>query len=217
MTYPAPSLGSVVPVSVSPGPFSLTVNGSGFVNGAKVLWNGAPLAIAFVSSAKVMATGTASQVGSVGITVANPGPTAVSTALALNVTPSVSVVVAPSGASVTPGATKQFQATVTGSANQSVTWGVVGSPAAGAITGNGVYTAPAVAPVAGLATVYAVAVADGVTKGSATIAIQDPLAISYGRFLEGSKRLTTVSASRSWWTMPIRLTRSKKYSARYAR
>src|SRR5207237_8058044 len=181
---PAPSLGSVVPAPIPPGPFSLTVDGNGFVNGARVLWNGAPLATAFVSSAKLTATGTASQVGSASITVANPGPAAVSTALALNVTPSVSVAVAPSGASVTPGATKQFQATVTGSANQSVTWGVVGRPAAGVITGNGVYTAPAVAPVAGLATVYAVAAADGVTKGSATIAIQDPLAITYGRFLE---------------------------------
>src|SRR5204862_7989919 len=88
------------------------------------------------------------------------------------------------GASVTPRGTKQFQATVSGSANQSVTWGVVGSPDAGVIDSTGVYSAPAVAPVAGVATIYAVAAADGVTKGAATIAIQDPLAITYGRFLE---------------------------------
>ena len=179
----APSLSSVVPASISLGPFSLTVNGSGFVNGAKVLLNGTPLATTFVSSAKLTATGTTSQAGSASITVAN-GPGAVSAALALTVTPKVSVLVAPNGASVTPGGTKQFQATVSGSANQSVTWGVVGSPDAGVINGGGLYTAPAVAPVAGVATVYAVAVADGATKGLGTIAIQDPLAITYGRFLE---------------------------------
>jgi hypothetical protein len=184
VSAPAPSLSSVVPASISPGPFSLTVNGSGFVSGAKVLWNGSPLATSFVSSAKLTATGKASQVGSASITVANPGPGAVSTALALNVTPSVSVAVTPSGASATPGGTKQFQASVSGSANQAVTWGVVGGPDAGVIDGNGVYTAPAVAPVAGLVTIYALAAADGVTKGSTTIAIQDPLAITYGRFLE---------------------------------
>jgi hypothetical protein len=182
--YPAPSLGSVVPATVAPGPFSLTVNGAGFVSGAKVRWNGAPLTTVFVSSTKLTASGTASQLGSASITVANPGPGAVSGPLALNVKTTVSVAVATSGASVTPGATKQFQATVSGSANPSVTWGVVGSPDAGVINGSGLYTAPAVPPVAGLATVYAVAAADGVTKGSTTIAIQDPLAITYGRFLE---------------------------------
>jgi hypothetical protein len=183
VSFAAPSLSSVMPASISPGPFSLTVNGSGFVNGAKVLLNGTPLATTFVSSAKLTATGTTSQAGSASITVAN-GSGAVSAALALTVTPKVSVLVAPNGASVSPGGTKQFQATVCGIANQSVTWGVVGSPDAGVINGSGLYTAPAVAPVAGVATVYAVAVADGSTKGSATIAIQDPLAITYGRFLE---------------------------------
>jgi hypothetical protein len=35
-------------------------------------------------------------------------------------------------------------------------------------------------------TIYAVAAADGVTRGSATVSIQDPKAITYGRFLEQS-------------------------------
>jgi hypothetical protein len=110
----------------------------------------------------------------------------VSAALTVNVTSSVSVSISPIGASVMPGGTAQFQATVSGSTNKAVTWGVVGSPAAGVIDGSGVYTAPAVPPLGGLATVYAVAAADGVTKAATTISIQDPRAITYGRFLEQS-------------------------------
>ena len=73
-----PVLGSVAPVSLSLGAFNLTVAGSGFVNCARVLWNGAPLTTTFVSSSKLTATGTTTQLGSVSVTVANPGPGAVS-------------------------------------------------------------------------------------------------------------------------------------------
>lgn len=183
---PTPVLGSVAPVSVSLGAFNLTVAGSGFVNGARVLWNGAPLTTTFVSSSKLTATGTTTQLGSVSVTVANPGPGAVSAGLAVNVTSSLALSISPIGASVTPGGKTQFQSTVTGSTNKAVTWSVVGSPAAGVIDSSGVYTAPVVPPVGGLATVYAVAAADGVTKAATTISIQDPLAVAYGRFLEQS-------------------------------
>jgi len=114
---PTPVLGSVAPVSVSLGAFNLTVAGSGFVNGARVLWNGAPLATTFVSSSKHTATGATTQLGTRSVTDANPGPGAVSAGLAVNVTSSVAVSISPIGASVTPGGTTQFQATVTGSTN----------------------------------------------------------------------------------------------------
>ena len=141
---PTPALSSVAPVSVPLGAFSLTVAGSGFVNGARVFWNGAPLATTFVSSSKLTATGTTTQLGSVNVNVVNPGPGAVSAAFAVTVTSRVSVSISPIGASVMPGRTTQFQAMVSGSTNQAVTWGVVGSPAAGVIDGSGVYTAPVV-------------------------------------------------------------------------
>jgi Protein of unknown function (DUF1800) len=183
---PTPVLSSVSPSPVPLGAFTLTVNGSGFVSGARVLWNGTPLATTFVSSARLTATGSAAQLGSVNVTVANPGPGAVSTALALNVTSRVTVSITPIGVSVTPGRTVQFQATVTGSANTAVAWAVVGSPGAGVIDANGLYTAPAVPPPSGLASVSAVAAADGVTRATTTVALPDPLAITYGRFLEQS-------------------------------
>ena len=181
---PKPLLSSLAPAALPPGSFTLTVNGSKFVSGATVLWQGAPLATTFVSATRLTATGAATQLGSVAITVANPGPNAVSTGLTLNVTSSLSVSIAPSTANVPPGGTKQFQATVGGSANQAVIWSVAGSPTTGTIGATGLYSAPAIPPLGGLVTVFATASADGVTKGSATVSIQDPKAITNGRFLE---------------------------------
>lgn len=184
VSHPVPSVSSLAPASVSFGEFSLTVNGSGFVNGAKVLWKGSPLATKFASSSQLTATGTAKELGPAGLAVANPGPGAVSATVTANVTPNVSVSILPTSTNLPPGGTKQFQATVKGSANTAVTWGVVGSPATGTVDKTGLYTAPGVRPLGGVVTVYAVAAADGVTRGSASVSIQDPKAITYGRFLE---------------------------------
>ncbi len=182
--YAIPTLSSLSPNSLSLGTFKLTVNGSTFVNGAQVMWNGTPLTTNFVSPSQLTATGTATQLGAVSITVANPGPGAVSTPLTVNVTSSLVVTVSPNTVSLPPNGMQQFQVTVTGSPNQAVTWGVVGNPSTGTITNTGLYTAPGAPPIGGTVTVHAIAAADGVTQGSATISIQDPQAITYGRFLE---------------------------------
>src|SRR5262249_4633604 len=181
-----PSLTSVAPSSLPLGAFNLTVTGTKFVRGARVKWNGAPLATTFVSASQLTATGTAAQVGSVAITVANSGPSAESQALALSVTSRLAVSITPASTSVAPGGTIAFQVAVSGSANQAVVWSVAGGAANGVIDATGQYTALDAAPVAGLVTVYAVAAADGVTRGSATVSIQDPQAITNGRFLEQS-------------------------------
>lgn len=180
----APLLKSVTPTSVGVGEFNLTVNGSRFANGAQVLWNGTPLTTQFVSSSRLTATGKASQTGTVRVTVANPGPEAVSAPVIVTVFQRVSVTLTPASASVQTDGTQQFQAVVSGSSNQGVTWGIIGDSTAGSINPSGLYTAPSVAPVAGTVTVYAVAAADGKTRGTATISIQDPGAVTYGRFLE---------------------------------
>ena len=295
------------PTTLSPnpmrvGPFTLTVLGSRFVSGARVLWNGVALPTAFTSTTRLTATGTATRAGSVSITVANPGPDAVSAPLILTVTaqptststatrtvttrvastptltrtvtvaptstptavptevrpsptatrtvtvaatstptmvptevvsptmtrtatvipsstqtvartvvastptvartatavstrtigpttnPAIAVTVAPASGTVQTGLSLQFQATVTGNANQTVTWKVNntvgGDPAVGTITSGGLYTAPATVPLAGFVTVSAVSVVDGTTQGAAVITIQDPLAVTYGRLLD---------------------------------
>jgi uncharacterized protein (DUF2141 family) len=69
----------LVPTAVAPGgpAFTLTVNGSGFVSGATVHWNGAARTTTFVSSSQLTAAIPASDIATAGtasITVANPAP-----------------------------------------------------------------------------------------------------------------------------------------------
>ena len=185
-----PYLTSAAPNPMPPGAFTLNMTGSRFVSGAQVLWNGTPLATNFVSATQLTATGNATQLGVATLTVMNPGPGAVSTPLTVNVVSALVVNIVPASVNVQAGATQQFQAAVSGNANQAVTWkvnGVVGGDStSGTITASGLYTAPNAIPTSGIATVSAVSVADGLTQGTATVTIQDPQAITYGRFLEQS-------------------------------
>jgi hypothetical protein len=69
----------LVPAAAAPGSgaFTLTVNGTGFVSGAVVNWNGSPRTTTFVSSSSLQASITAADVASKGtatVTVVNPAP-----------------------------------------------------------------------------------------------------------------------------------------------
>src|SRR5215472_722192 len=69
----------LVPDTVKPGSpgFTLTVNGTGFVSGAVVRWNGSPRATTFVNSSRLKATVLSSDVARAGagsVTVINPSP-----------------------------------------------------------------------------------------------------------------------------------------------
>jgi probable HAF family extracellular repeat protein len=99
--------------------FTLTVNGSSFVSGATVQWNGSPLTTTFVSAAQLTAAVPGSliaNVGSASVTVVNPGSTA-SSALTFSIN---SVTVGgPVITSLSPGAAiaggSTFNLTVSGS------------------------------------------------------------------------------------------------------
>src|SRR5216684_465017 len=54
-----PIMTGLNPSSIPLGAFTLSVTGSNFVNGAQVLWNGAPLTTSFISSSSLQATGNA--------------------------------------------------------------------------------------------------------------------------------------------------------------
>jgi hypothetical protein len=76
---PVPSLTTVSPSSATAGgsAFTLTVNGSNFVSGATVQWNGATRTTTFVNSTQVTAAIPASDIavaGSAQVTVVNPAP-----------------------------------------------------------------------------------------------------------------------------------------------
>lgn len=87
----------VVPSAVAPGgpSFTLTVNGTGFVSGATVNWNGAPLTTTFVSSSRLTATVPAANTATLGtarVRVTNPGSSVASIVAYLAVSPTVSSV-----------------------------------------------------------------------------------------------------------------------------
>jgi hypothetical protein len=74
--HPYPMLASVHPERIQTGPFTLMVNGSGFVPGARVRLGGAELETAFVSATRLRAAGALaeSSSGTAAVTVVNPDP-----------------------------------------------------------------------------------------------------------------------------------------------
>jgi hypothetical protein len=87
----------------------------------------------------------------------------------------VTVTVTPHGASVVVSQQLAFQATVTGSANNAVTWEVSGiaggNSTVGTITTAGVYTAPAQVPSPSSVSVIAVSQASSTASGSASVVV----------------------------------------------
>ena len=90
----------------------------------------------------------------------------------------VTVSVAPSAATLAPGQTQQFQATVTNASNTNVTWSVDGAaggnPQTGTITASGLYTAPATAATH---TVTAISQADTSASSNAQVTVTNGLTI----------------------------------------
>lgn len=83
----------------------------------------------------------------------------------------VQVTIAPPSVQVQVGQTQQFTATVTGNANTQVTWTVIEGASFGAISANGLYTAPATVPSPATATIRATSVAEPGVSASATVTI----------------------------------------------
>src|SRR5579864_6371191 len=155
---PVPTVTGVSPTAVAVGNFSITISGSKFVNGAKVMFGLQALTTKFVSSTQLTATGTATtaqQGMSIQVTVVNPDPGSISSStMAVKVNapqiPQIVVKITPASAQLHSGQTVQFKASVTGTTNQNVTWQVNGAAGGNATTGiissTGLYTAPAVLP-----------------------------------------------------------------------
>jgi len=109
-TPPAPALSSLSPSSATAGgpAFTLTVNGSNFVSGAAVRWNGAARATTFVNSTQVKGTITSADIAAAGtaqVSVLNPDGGA-SGVLPFTIAPAVptySLTVARAGTAATRG------------------------------------------------------------------------------------------------------------------
>jgi hypothetical protein len=94
---------------------------------------------------------------------------------------SITVSISPNSANVRLGASQQFNALVTGSANISVNWFVNGASGGSAMTGTinstGMYTSPASLPSPNTATVKAVSAADSNISASITVTLLNPIPV----------------------------------------
>ena len=90
----------------------------------------------------------------------------------------VTVTVSPASATVVAGAIQQFTATVTNATTPIVNWTVNGAPGGnstvGLISTSGLYTAPAVPPAGGTATVQAASAVSPSAVGTATVTVTTP-------------------------------------------
>jgi uncharacterized protein (DUF1800 family) len=87
---PLPTISSVTPATIRPGPFTAIIDGAGFVPASTARVAGASLVTTYISPTRLSVTGTARLVpgGLAAVTVANPEPgAAVSAAVAMEVDP----------------------------------------------------------------------------------------------------------------------------------
>jgi uncharacterized protein (DUF1800 family) len=161
---PIPILTSVTPGEFSEGMAQIVVNGSAFVYGAKILWNGVPVPTTYQSGTQLIALITENTPGTYPVTVVNPDPGSASSkgVNALVQPGQVVIKLQPTETSVRVNNTITITPTVTGSQDTALTWtvnGIAGGNAQiGTINAKGVYTAPAVVPNPNLVVVEAISV-----------------------------------------------------------
>ncbi len=154
---PIPTLGTVTPNGFSEGTTTVTVNGSQFVYGAQISWNGVFVPTTYVSATQLVAQISAPNPGTYPLTVTNPNPgSATATPLSLVVGPGQ--VVLPlepnSGTDVRVSNSLNLGLMVNGTDNPAVTLQVNGIAGGNAVVGTAVsnadgsitYTAPPVVP-----------------------------------------------------------------------
>jgi uncharacterized protein (DUF1800 family) len=154
---PIPILNAVAPSGFSEGTTTVTVNGSQFVYGAEISWNGKLISTTYISSTQLIAQISAPNPGTFPLTVTNPNPGSATTPpLNLTVGPGQVVLrLEPySGTDVRVSNTLNLGLSVNGTDNPAVTLQVNGIAGGNGIVGTAVsnangsitYTAPPVVP-----------------------------------------------------------------------
>lgn len=153
---PIPILASVTPSGFTEGTTTVTVDGSKFIYGAQISWNGTMVPTTYVSGTELVAQIAAPNPGTFPLTVTNPNPGSASAPpVSLNVGPGkVKLQLQASNSTdVRVSNTLNFGLTVSGTTNTAVTLAVNGVPGGDAQIGTAVakngsitYTAPPVVP-----------------------------------------------------------------------
>ncbi|MBI1749141.1 MAG: DUF4091 domain-containing protein [Acidobacteria bacterium] len=185
----------VISVSVNPGTASVSASGSVQFNATvsgtanqSVTWTVTGAGCAGAACGAISAAGfyTAPAIApfpaSVTVTATSVADNTKSAIASVTIVAIIAVAVSPNSATVLTGATQQFTATVTGSANTIVTWSVSGSGcsgiACGTVSATGLYTAPGAVPSPATVSVTATSVADGTKSASATVTVAAPISVS---------------------------------------
>ncbi len=182
-TPTAPTVTSVSPTAFTVGNAVLTVNGTGFVAGSVVWFDGAARSTTFVSSTRLTAAVSAAAAkSSIPVLVRTPSNVASNT-MTVNVTAptpppasAVRITISPTTTSVRLRLVKRFTATVQGTTNTAVIWkvnGVVGgNRTVGTISSGGLYVAPSAVPSPTVVTVSATSSADETKVASAAVTVR---------------------------------------------
>jgi uncharacterized protein (DUF1800 family) len=185
---PIPILNSVTPSSFSEGTVLVEVDGSQFVYGAQISWNGAAVPTTYVSGTKLVAQISAPTPGTFPLLVSNPDPGSVNTkTVPVQVAPGhVVLMLQPSnGTDVRVRNSLNIGLTVTGTQNTGVNLFVSGVAGGNTQVGTAVlntdgsitYTAPAVVPSPNIVPLTVVSVDDPTVSISHNISVLNPIPI----------------------------------------
>jgi uncharacterized protein (DUF1800 family) len=185
---PIPILNSVTPSSFSEGTVLVEVDGSQFVYGAQISWNGVTVSTTYVSGTKLVAQISAPNPGTFPLLVSNPDPGSVNTkTVPVQVAPGhVVLMLQPSnGTDVRVRNSLNIGLTVTGTQNTGVNLFVSGVAGGNTQVGTAVlntdgsitYTAPAVVPSPNIVPLTVVSVDDPTVSISHNISVLNPIPI----------------------------------------
>ena len=172
-----------VAVSVTPTTATLAPGGTqqftatvANASNTSVTWTRSPAVGTISSSGLYSAPTSVTGQQTVTITATSVADTSKTATATVTITPAVAVSVTPTTATLAPGGTRQFTATVVNASNTSVTW--TRSPAVGTISSSGLYTAPTNVTSQQTVTITATSVADASKTATVTVTITPAVAVS---------------------------------------
>lgn len=191
VTRPKAKINSWNPYSLSTGPFTMTVSGT-FTPDAFVTIGNLATTTTYVSEWYVKVSGTVAATdkykAAISVTIPGYGGSTYTSSDGVplnggtssgsggnnNPPAAITIAVSPATATVVKGATQQFNASVQGTSNTSVTWSVTGG---GTISTTGLYTAPAAVPNPAAVTITATSAAEATKSATATVTVVEPAAL----------------------------------------
>ena len=186
---PIPIALAATPASFSEGTELVTVQGSQFIYGAQIFWNGVAVPTTYISGTQLAAAIAAPNPGTYQLYVANPNPGAANSyQIPERVGPGQVVLTIQTGAGTTVRVNNSLNigVNVNGTNNTAVTWSLNGTPKGNAqigtivpqTDGSVLYTAPAVVPVPGnVVTLKAVSVDNPTVSISQNVSVYNPIPI----------------------------------------